>query len=94
MACYRGEEVLGCVDRHDPDVVLLDLRMPVVDGFTAAIAIRARYGRKRPMLIAITAEYPGDGSIEQRATASGFDHYFLKPPNSSALSAILRRVGQ
>ena len=92
--CYDGEEVLACVRRHNPDVVLLDLRMPRVDGFTAAKAIRDAYGDKRPILIAITAEYDDriDGGAEKRAKARGFDYYLQKPPDHRALLAILKEI--
>ena len=54
--CYNGNDALDCVRSFDPDVVLLDIRLPGKSGWDVAQEIRKAYPGKRPMLIAVTGE--------------------------------------
>lgn len=51
-----GEEALRRVAEQEPHVVLLDMRMPVMDGWTFARAFRERYGRRIPIVVVTAAE--------------------------------------
>src|SRR5436190_15775002 len=66
-----GAEVVGAVNRHRPDVVLMDIRMPGVDGIAATEHLRAR--REPPEVIILTT-FDTDRHIRlaMRAGASGF----------------------
>src|SRR5688572_11374112 len=74
----NGEEALRCVDAERPDVVLLDIRMPRLDGLSVARLIRDRCaGRgKQPIIVAVT----GCGSDADRlhSADAGFDLHLLK----------------
>jgi DNA-binding NarL/FixJ family response regulator len=66
-----GTEVVGAVNEHRPDVVLMDIRMPRMDGLTATERLRAR--REPPEIIILTT-FDSDEHIVRamRAGASGF----------------------
>jgi len=72
---------------HRPEVALVDLGLPVVDGYEVAQQIRAALGDATPLLIALT----GYGAPEQRAQAlsSGFDLHIVKPVDPDRLSTLL-----
>jgi len=74
-------------------VVILDVQMPVMDGYEAAREIRKRYGNeKRPKLIAITGNaMEGD---REKCLEAGMDDYITKPVRPRELEAVLRRWGK
>ena len=73
----NGEEGVAKALAAPPDVMLLDLRMPVLDGFGAAQQIRARAALKDVAIIAISASVFAE--TRQRALALGFDDFLEKP---------------
>ncbi len=73
---------------HTFDVVLLDIQMPVMDGYTVARAMR-REGIGLP-IIALTAQAMADD--RQKCLQAGFDDYVTKPINLDLLTASIRRV--
>jgi DNA-binding response OmpR family regulator len=70
-----------------PDVVISDIGMPVVNGWTLAKEIRRRMG-SRPLLIAITGHYTKSADKVLSHT-SGFDHYLTKPADPNALLTLI-----
>jgi CheY-like chemotaxis protein len=83
---------------HDPnaklairlEVVLMDINMPVMDGFEAARAIRRfehANGSPRATIIAVTAL--GDTTAQEQAFASGMDLFLTKPVKLKEVTAIL-----
>ena len=66
-----GSEVLGAIDRHRPDVILLDLRMPRVDGLGAMALVRSQ---PAPPAILVLTTFDADDHVLQalRAGAAGF----------------------
>ena len=73
----NGEEALAVVDRESPDLIFMDLKMPVMDGWEATRQIRLREGGANIPIIALTAQaMAGD---EQKALAAGCDDYVAKP---------------
>jgi CheY-like chemotaxis protein/anti-sigma regulatory factor (Ser/Thr protein kinase) len=70
-----------------PEVVLLDVGLPRMDGYEVARKIRASHGIRRPLLIAIT----GYGAPEdrERAHEAGFDAHVTKPVDYGTLAALL-----
>ena len=73
----NGREALDAVQREPPDLIFMDLKMPVMDGWEATRQIRdLERGRDIP-IIALTAQaMAGD---EQKALAAGCDDYLAKP---------------
>ena len=83
----RGEEVLDLARDFRPDLVLLDLAMPGVDGFEVARRLRADPDGKLMELIAISGW--GHSAAREQAIAAGFDRHFLKPITLAHLHALL-----
>jgi signal transduction histidine kinase/CheY-like chemotaxis protein len=83
---HSGPEALEIIDEFAPEVVLLDIGMPFMDGYEVARRIRSRLG-KRVRLIALT----GWGQEEdiRRAERAGFDHHLVKPPDLEKLGQLL-----
>lgn len=73
----NGEEALSMVEKHTVDLIFMDLKMPVMDGWEATRRIRRMEGVRRIPIIALTAQaMAGD---EQKALAAGCDDYVAKP---------------
>jgi DNA-binding NarL/FixJ family response regulator len=83
-----GQQAVELFRKHLPDVTLLDLRMPVMSGVEAAIAIRREYPEAR--LIALTT-YGGDEDI-RRALQAGVQAYLTKDVLHDELLKAIRAV--
>lgn len=74
-ACYCGPSALAEAAEFLPDICLLDMNMPGMDGDEVAVELRRR---GRPLvLMAVTAM--GDAAGRRRIKAAGFDRHLLKP---------------
>ena len=80
-----GPAALAAVGSFDPEIVLLDLGLPEMDGYEVARRLRKAYPDKRFHLIALTG-YQSDAA---RLEAGGFERHLLKPPNLLKLSELL-----
>ena len=87
----RAEEGLRRIDEEDFDVVLVDLRMPGMDGLEAIGRIRAREDAKRDLpLIVVTADTALD--LRERCIAAGADEVLFKPVAMEALFDAIGRI--
>jgi len=84
----NGEQALEFFRRHIPDVTLMDLRMPVMSGLEATIAIRAEFPHAR---IIVLTTYDGDEEI-YRALQAGARSYLLKDSLRKELLEVIRAV--
>lgn len=86
---HSGREVMKAVRDFDPEVVLVDIAMPLLSGWEVARMIREELGR-RVTLIGISGKYnhSADNILSEMA---GFDHYVLKPYDPQALIALIAR---
>ena len=84
----NGQQALELYRQHQPDVALLDIRMPGMSGVEAAAAIRAEFPRAR--MIALTT-YGGDEDI-RRALAAGVQAYLTKDVLHDELLIAIRAV--
>jgi CheY-like chemotaxis protein/anti-sigma regulatory factor (Ser/Thr protein kinase) len=83
----NGGRALERILAHPPDVVLLDLGLPDVDGCTVATEVRAMLAGRRPRLIAMTGSIAaGDRA---RLVRSEFDAHLYKPIEARALATLL-----
>ena len=73
-----------------PDVVILDIAMPVLDGLVAAAAIRASEVGRQAVLIALSGF--GQASDRQRSATAGFDEHLVKPASLAELERLLSRT--
>ena len=84
----NGEEAIELYREYRPDVVLMDLRMPVMDGLTATLAILREFPDAK--IVALTT-YEGDEDIH-RALSAGARGYLLKDMMRSQLLQVIRTV--
>ncbi len=77
-----------CKNQH-PDLILMDLSMPVLDGYGAVSEIRALYGNSAVPIIAVSAHASID--YRSKAFAVGFDEYLTKPIDFVQLEKLLHR---
>ena len=73
----NGIQVLQYLEKDLYDLILMDIRMPEMDGLEATMAINDIYGKKRPVIIALTADV-FEGAKEKYLKA-GLDDYMAKP---------------
>jgi CheY-like chemotaxis protein len=88
-AC-NGEEALAMVEQTPPDILLLDIGMPVLDGFAVVRKLRENPRFASLPVVAVTA-YAMQGDSE-KIMKSGFDGYLSKPVSSSLLAQELDRL--
>lgn len=81
----NGEEALEMVDDLDPDVVLMDISMPIMDGLKATQMLR----KKKENLVIITFTSHQDASFNQLATEAGANAHITKPFNLECLQDII-----
>ena len=85
-----GREALEKAVEHRPDLVVMDLSMPVADGYEAIRSIRAREEFASLPAIAVTAF---DRAVARaRAEAAGFDHYLSKPIDFKRLEVLVEML--
>lgn len=84
-----GEEGLQLAEREHPDLILMDLSLPVIDGWEATRRIKANAALKGIPIIALTAHaMMGD---EEKARECGCDDYLSKPIDEDLLFEKLRK---
>jgi len=88
-AC-NGQEALDMIPALKPDLLLLDLSMPVLDGFATLKKIRETPEMASLAVVAVTA-YAMRGD-QEKAMQAGFDGYLSKPIDSSLLNRELERI--
>src|SRR5262245_34501410 len=84
----NGVEAIEAYERHHPDVTLLDLRMPVMEGVEAVRQIR---GREPKALVIVLTTYDTDDEIS-RALKAGAKAYVLKDISADDLVSCIRDV--
>ena len=85
-----GLQALRLVDDFEPHVALVDLGLPVLDGFQVARRIRQEHPT-RPLLVALSGY--GREEDKQQSKAAGFDHHLVKPVDFHAILSHLMEVG-
>ena len=90
---YEAGEGLSAVQlalEQRPDVALIDLGLPGIDGYEVARRIRESLGRNAIFLAALTGYSDDDDRV--RTEEAGFDVHLVKPVESAALAQLLRQV--
>lgn len=82
-----GKGALDQFALYEPDVVLLDIGMPGMDGYEVARTLRSTYPARRPVIVALTGW--GQEGDRRLARDAGFDHHLIKPADIGALSTLL-----
>ncbi|MGH8169051.1 MAG: ATP-binding response regulator [Steroidobacteraceae bacterium] len=86
----NGGTALQSVERHLPEVALLDIGMPMLDGYEVAKRIRAQPWGQRITLVALTGW--GQDSDRRRSREAGFDSHLVKPLDLDTLTDLLARL--
>jgi PAS domain S-box-containing protein len=85
-----GAEAVDMVEQFKPDVILMDVSMPVMDGLEATRIIRSS-GQPQPVIIALTAN--AFDTDREACLAAGMDEFLTKPINRSQLLDVLAAFG-
>ena len=88
----NGEEALASVARQRPDLILMDIQLPVMDGYEATRRIKADPALGHIPIIVITSY--ALGGDEAKARAAGCDAYMAKPYSPKALLAKVREYAR
>jgi len=84
----NGEEALTAAERERPDLILMDIQLPLLDGYEATRRIKANPDlRAIPIVVVTSYALSGD---EAKARAAGCDAYVTKPYSPRALLAKIR----
>ena len=84
---YDGRQALESIETTRPEVALLDVGMPELDGYEVARRVRLDARIRNTLLIAVTGW--GQASDKERALEAGFDVHFTKPVEPTALIDLL-----
>ncbi|HJQ32599.1 MAG TPA: response regulator [Pyrinomonadaceae bacterium] len=85
-----GEQAVSTAESVRPDVILMDLNLPVLDGFGAAERIRANPELKETVIVAVTAYH--DQDLRARAVAAGCNAFVTKPIDFDWLGDLIKNL--
>lgn len=85
-----GPEALLAVREYHPEVVLLDIGLPGMDGYEVARCLRSEMGSQAPMLVAMTGY--GQHEVARHARRAEFDHHLVKPADMGLLRELLTQT--
>jgi DNA-binding NarL/FixJ family response regulator len=85
-----GDEALDKLQQFDPDVVVLDVEMPVMDGLSVAARLRADGRRTRSGVLTVH----DDSATRARARAANVDQFVSKHTGAEALLSAIRKASQ
>lgn len=88
---HDGSSTLEICRAFQPQVILLDIGLPGMDGFTTAQRLREDLQMHETVLIALTGY--GQPEDRERSRKAGFDHHLVKPINPKALQALIVSLG-
>ena len=86
---YDGRQALQAISHSWPQLVVMDLGMPGMDGYETARQIRQLAHGRPTLMIALTGW--GQGDARQRTLEAGFDHHLTKPVDFEAIDALLQQ---
>jgi CheY-like chemotaxis protein len=87
---HDGAAALQAMKTFEPQVALVDIGLPVIDGYEVAQTVRRMPGRESLPLIAVTGYgQPGDRA---RVMAAGFDEHLVKPLDASRISELIEQM--
>jgi len=90
VTAHHGLEALERIEQGRPQLILLDMRMPIMDGWAFAAECRRLYGHEIPIVVVTAAE-----DVKRRAEEVGAEGYLGKPFNLRQLYDVIERnVGE
>jgi CheY-like chemotaxis protein len=91
-AAHDGMAALDAAHANVPDVMLVDIGLPGMDGYEVARRVRRDPDLRQVVLVALTGY--GQEEVKQQAMAAGFDYHLVKPVNPDALHGLVARLGK
>jgi CheY-like chemotaxis protein len=90
LEAFDGAEALAKVEAERPDLILLDISLPHIDGWEVSRRLRSNAPTRDIRIVALTAHaMPGD---RERARLEGFDGYLAKPCEPRAVLSEVKRL--
>lgn len=89
---YDGSTAIGMVEQSPPEVLILDIGLPDIDGYDLARQVRALPQTASAILVALTGY--GQPADRERSVAAGFNHHLTKPVDAAVLLRLLASVSQ
>jgi len=89
LVARTGPSAIEVAPAFQPNVVLLDIGLPGMDGYQVAQRLREKPEFKNVLLCALTGWTPSDADRD-RPQQAGFDHHFVKPVDVKKLLALLK----
>ena len=90
LEAFDGAEALAKVEAERPDLILLDISLPHIDGWEVSRRLRSNEPTRDIRIVALTAHaMPGD---RERARLEGFDGYLAKPCEPRAVLSEVKRL--
>jgi two-component system chemotaxis sensor kinase CheA len=90
ISAYNGEEALEAANRELPDIILMDLRMPVMDGFESIQQLKSDTRTKGIPILAVTAQAMNQD--KESSLEAGADGFVTKPIQIESLKEEMWRV--
>lgn len=90
LEAENGQGAIEVAERELPNIILMDLSLPIMDGIAATEKIRAVAGLEKIPIIAVTAHQETDFRVG--AKTAGFDAYLTKPIDIDFLSELINRL--
>jgi PAS domain S-box-containing protein len=87
-----GLAALEAIDRFDPEIVLLDIGLPKMNGYEVCRAIRRNRSIRQPIVVALTGW--GQENDREESKAAGFDHHLVKPVAFEALLELMTKLSR
>ena len=87
VSASSGAEALEAIAHRAPDLVLLDIQMPGLNGYEVCRRIRAMPRHARSLIVALTGW--GQEDDRERSRLAGFDHHLVKPADLGQLRSLL-----
>ncbi|MFA5016205.1 MAG: response regulator [Methylobacter sp.] len=84
---HHGIQGISAAQSFEPDIVLLDIGLPDMDGYQVARKLREHPSTQRVRIIALSGYDQKKNSLS--AESAGFDHYLMKPPNLNQLQELI-----
>ena len=92
LEATNGEEGIASAERERPDIILMDIQLPVLDGYEATRRIKAIPALSGIPIIAVTSHALSDD--ERKARAAGCDDYVAKPFSPRAMLAKVQQLAR
>ncbi len=90
ILAVNGKEAVDLATSHLPDLIVMDIMLPVMDGLQATRLIRENSNTKSTPIIAMTARVTSESKIE--CLQSGCDGHIAKPFTSKRLASIIKKL--